>query len=566
MQEAFGRTDLLLPRERARLRLLMSYPLAIDADTWRLPEGSAVSSVIRDQLPSYRFLHPLDRNGLGEVWKVVSPRGKTYTAQFFNQPEMEGLADALEPLRTFRHPGLAPLEIESANNHPVALYPLRDKTLKDRFKEYWTRGRPGLPPRELLHYLQQAAKTIDDLHAQKQYHLALNPRSILLQPQGVEILGWGLADRLWKRTGLPIFQFNPHYSLSEFFPVPDLRHADQASLALIYAAMVTGVLPTRRTEGTDSSPGDFDLSLLSDRERQVLSRALQLDPDQRFPSCQALVEELLETQGLLNSGEEWTPSIASLLVRPQAGSRPKVQSLEHFVSELVHLAAGDTLVQSQGSIFYKIEPGKKLEHQGAFQNSPEQLFDRLESFCKERSLSMVSQDCYHRILRVQIPTSFWQRWRYGMPGGLELEVRLGKDPMQTKEVRVHIRPVGCSHKQAVEVLQREGPRILQELRAHLHLTPEVRSAPRLALQQPVVLNPVIHGAKLTGRIEAITKDVSQNGIGLLLPHEVPTNQLYVTVPGVETLAPYAGLVKVVRKHRLPNGWYEVGAVFSLDGR
>ena len=72
---------------------------------------------------------------------------------------------------------------------------------------------------------------------------------------------------------------------------------DQYALAVTYCLLRTGKMPF--AEGTDALPSRPapDLSLLSEKERPIVSRALSVLPRNRWASCSELMTHLTKANG-----------------------------------------------------------------------------------------------------------------------------------------------------------------------------------------------------------------------------------------------------------------------------
>jgi hypothetical protein len=194
--------------------------------------------------------------------------------------------------------------------------------------------------------LRSAAEALDGLFARCGIaHLGLHPRNVLVDGQAVRVADFGLLPLVWLPTGQPASAVNGKYAAPELFDQRPSRSADQYSLALIYAEMLTGIhprsraLPSKRAgeaepgSGLHRRPGSMgtspsltatrprsgaqrvvkiDLDLVPGGEREVVARALSNDPDRRFPSCLAFVEALESAVGAASAASEFLDAINSL--------------------------------------------------------------------------------------------------------------------------------------------------------------------------------------------------------------------------------------------------------------
>src|SRR5262249_46634070 len=151
-------------------------------------------------------------------------------------------------------------------------------------------GHPGVPRRELLGLMRWAAVALDGLYARHGLqHFGLSPRNLLVEGDRLWVAEFGLIPFLWLPTGQSAAALNGRYAAPELHDRRPSRSADQYSLALIYAEMLTGVHPRRAASGALRRPGGarltgahkaarLDLDLVPARDREVILRALEADP------------------------------------------------------------------------------------------------------------------------------------------------------------------------------------------------------------------------------------------------------------------------------------------------
>src|SRR5205807_1884688 len=88
------------------------------------------------------------------------------------------------------------------------------------------------------------AETLQQLYRQHSaLHLALNPRTLLLDNGRLVIADMGLAHLLWGPEGQAVTQLDARYAAPELFEDHADPTADQYSLAVLYQELLTGVCP-----------------------------------------------------------------------------------------------------------------------------------------------------------------------------------------------------------------------------------------------------------------------------------------------------------------------------------
>jgi serine/threonine protein kinase len=175
-------------------------------------------------------------------------------------------------------------------------------------------GKGGIPLDELLPYMQQAADAIDHLnqphhelgpHKVGIQHRDIKPGNLLLIGNVVKVSDFGLAKILEGRRAViegPSIGITLSYAAPEVFANQVSVWSDQYALAMTYFHLRVGAMPFQTTSPTQIFlilvEGELDLSPLPPAERQVIARATALEPDQRYPSCSAMVAALkLATDG-----------------------------------------------------------------------------------------------------------------------------------------------------------------------------------------------------------------------------------------------------------------------------
>lgn len=300
-----------------------STPLTINLD--ELAAGKEV-------VPGYKLLKPLGQGGYGQVWEAIAPGGRHVAIKIIRN--LDGSAGkqefrALELIKGVDHNHLMELHAywlldregavipDEIRDKPGAPVPstlviaskLASKNLLQRLKECIDAGERGIPVAELLGQMRQAAQAIDYLNDSKHplgdrcvaiQHRDIKPENILLAAGVVKVGDFGLA-KVVEGTSAVVHAdssaLTVSYAAPELFENCITRWSDQYSLALTYFKLRTGGMPFPPSCRANEMilrhvQGKLDLSQLPDAERPVIQKATTLDPEQRYPSCLAMVEEL----------------------------------------------------------------------------------------------------------------------------------------------------------------------------------------------------------------------------------------------------------------------------------
>lgn len=291
-------------------------------------------------VPGYKLVRLLGKGGYGHVFEASAPGGKRVALKIIRNLEgVQGRQEfkALELIKGVDHNHLMELHAfwlldrngnvipDEDRDRPDAPNPsilviaskLANKNLLQRLNECRGEGLDGIPPVELMGYMQQAAEAIDYLNTPQHQlgdrkvsiqHRDIKPENILLASGVVKVGDFGLA-KVVEGTSAVIHGDSAGltlaYAAPEMFTSVVTAWSDQYCLALTYFKLRTGGWPfpaeAKPNEIIKSHVlGKLDLSLMPEAERAVIARATAVKPETRYPTCMALVEDLeraLQAQG-----------------------------------------------------------------------------------------------------------------------------------------------------------------------------------------------------------------------------------------------------------------------------
>jgi len=271
-----------------------------------------------EPVPGYRLIEPLGRGKYGEVWKCEAPGGLFKAVKFVygnlndSDADRAGVAQelsALERVKAIRHPFILSLErVEIIDGELLIVMELADESLHDRLLARQKSGLPGIPRRELLGYLREAAEALDLMNLNYNLqHLDIKPRNLFLVSNHIKVADFGLVNNLaigdmeyedvtgQSATGhAPLG--TPLYTSPEAFRGQLSRFSDQYSLAIVFQELLTGALPFNgrnfRQLALQHLRAEPEVSALPSADRPILRRALAKEPEKRFPNCMAFVHAL----------------------------------------------------------------------------------------------------------------------------------------------------------------------------------------------------------------------------------------------------------------------------------
>jgi formylglycine-generating enzyme required for sulfatase activity len=262
-------------------------------------------------LPDYELKALLGRGGFGEVWRATGAGGFDVALKFVRREGKEGDVErrALETIKGLRHAHLLPVfgAWERLGWLIVAME-LADKTLMDRFLECHAAGQRGIPREELLGYLRDSARGLDYLTEARPgfdgkmtflQHRDVKPQNLMLVGGTVKVADFGLIKVLKHTATQASSKMTLAYAPPELFGEKLTRWSDQYSLAVSYCLLRGGRMPfsgnaAQLTIGHLQRPPD--LSMLPEAERPAVARALEKEPEKRWPNCTAFAEAVAQVQ------------------------------------------------------------------------------------------------------------------------------------------------------------------------------------------------------------------------------------------------------------------------------
>ncbi|HEY8184217.1 MAG TPA: protein kinase [Thermoanaerobaculia bacterium] len=359
--------------------------------------------MIPTKISHYELLEELGAGGMGVVYKANDLKlGRTVALKFL-PPQLTGDSSA-------RHRFLREARAASAIDHPnictihevdetpdgrvflaMALYD--GQTLRSRIA-----GGP-LPPAEAAEIAAAAASGLAKAHRAGIIHRDIKPANIMITSDGVvKILDFGLA-KLSQTTDVTkagtIVGSPPYMSPEQVRGDAVDQRTDIWSLGVVIYEMVTGTLPFR---------GDSDrvvFHAILDREPTfppgepararllaIASRCLQKNPENRYPSCDALIEDLRidAAQTDVRTRPESNASIAVLPFADMSPERDQNYFCEGVAEEILnsltrveglHVASRTSSFQFKGAAEDIRRIGERLNVRSILEGSVRKAGDRL---------------------------------------------------------------------------------------------------------------------------------------------------------------------------------------------
>jgi serine/threonine protein kinase len=294
-----------------------------------------------DPFRGYQQLARLGRGNFGEVWRVRDRHGREWALKIIDLTRETGIQEfkGLQNVKKIRQPNLNPIHdywfLDGDDNvipedspdlaqpsvqaelsqaaRLIVVMQLGDKSLKKRLEECEPEG---VPWKELLDYIEDAARALDFLHEAKHelgtgkrriIHCDIKPANILIVGNAAQVCDFGLARAVGvlQQTQTATVGGTFAYMAPEVFrggkPQPK---SDQYSLAVSYFELRTGGKFPYTCRGDEltyedlfhaHTDGALDLSKLTrPDERAVIEKATRREPDNRYPTCREMAAALRE--------------------------------------------------------------------------------------------------------------------------------------------------------------------------------------------------------------------------------------------------------------------------------
>lgn len=262
-------------------------------------------------LLGYRLKARIGAGGYGEVWSAEAPGGLMKAVKivfgYHDERRAQNELRSLDRIKALRHPFLLNLErIDIVDGQLVIITELADKSLADEFNDHVLNGEMGIPRDRLLNQLMEAADALDYISGKHSLqHLDIKPENLLLVGRHVKVADFGLVKDLQDVSQSLMGGLTPAYAAPELFDGRPSNTSDQYSLAIVFQEMLTGQRPfpgtTPASLAAQHMNGKPNLRPLPKSDQLVISKALSKDSNVRFPSCVAMIEELINRHAVTNA-------------------------------------------------------------------------------------------------------------------------------------------------------------------------------------------------------------------------------------------------------------------------
>ncbi len=308
--------------------------------------------------PGFRLQEYLGRGQFGQVWRASAPGGTPMAVKFINNSEGKAHKEflAIERIKQIQHANLMTItaswllddqgrvidevpndatatfdssELSPSGQSGMVVMPQQEpamlvvamllggQSLLARLKDCVRKDGKGIPPRELLSYMEDSAKGLDFLNEPRHdlgngpvaiQHCDIKPANIVLYGNAAMLCDFGLVRILTRNQATADNPSGtPAYMAPEAIEGKPSQASDQYSLAITYYHLRTGLLPIADGsifEVLDAHRrGALEFGKVPQVEQDVLRRATHLDWSKRFATNAEFVDHLRESlRGVLRQG------------------------------------------------------------------------------------------------------------------------------------------------------------------------------------------------------------------------------------------------------------------------
>ena len=295
------------------------------------------------KLAHYTIQRRLAQGGMSQVFLAYDEHEKRNVAiKVVNRCEDDYVVRfrrEVKTLSTLKHPHILP--IYDYGEHGTWYYfvmpHIEQGTLRERL------GEKAFTLEEAGAILEQLASALQFAHERGILHRDIKPSNILLKDeQYVYLADFGLAKDIEESSGLTqtgCLIGTPEYMAPELAEVPATTSCDIYALGILLYQLLTGYLPfkgstsmatfMKHIKEQPKPPSQLNPAITYSIE-QVILRAIEKDPERRYPTAQALAEAyaqaLVATRQLQHEGAALVPQSLKLSSSQRIINLPSTQA------------------------------------------------------------------------------------------------------------------------------------------------------------------------------------------------------------------------------------------------
>jgi len=287
-------------------------------------------------LTGYTVHRAIGRGGFGEVYYAVSDSGREVALKAiggYEQIELRGVSQCMN-LKSPHLVTIFDIKKNAQGRSFVVMEYISGPSLRDLLDA----DGAGLGVAKAGYFLQEIAKGLSFLHGAGIVHRDLKPGNIFYEDGYVKIGDYGLSKAITpsRHEDQTITVGTVHYMAPEIGAGCYDRSIDIYALGIILYEMLTGRVPYAGDSHGEilmkHMMGSPDLTGIDEPMATAVRKALTKDPTERYPTVQAMAEEVLGADHVRMSVSGFRPeslSIAAAKVAPKPVIPPAIPAGRH---------------------------------------------------------------------------------------------------------------------------------------------------------------------------------------------------------------------------------------------
>jgi len=282
-------------------------------------------------LEGYTIQRAAGRGGFGEVYYAISDSGRQVaikTVQNHEQIELRGIRQCMN-LKSPHLVSIFDVKFNDKWQPFVIMEFVSGISLRDLLNEHPS----GVGPQKAAFFLREIAKGLSHLHDCGIVHRDLKPGNIFYENGYVKIGDYGLTKAIStsQHSGQTITVGTVHYMAPEIGEGKYDCSIDIYALGILFYEMLTGNVPF-----FGASPAEIlmkhmksepELDGLDETFARVIKKALAKNPDERYKTVQAMVEDVFGTEHIRHSVSQFSPESLSIVAEKVAQQAHRAQAV-----------------------------------------------------------------------------------------------------------------------------------------------------------------------------------------------------------------------------------------------
>jgi len=316
-------------------------------------------------LEGYTIQRALGRGGFGEVYYALADSGREVALKVltsYEQIELRGIRQCMN-LKSPHLVTIYDVKTNDLGQSFVIMEYVNGPSLRDLLNE----SPGGLGTQKAAFFLREIAKGLGHLHSGGIVHRDLKPGNIFFEDGYVKIGDYGLSKAMAAslHSGQTITVGTVHYMAPEVGAGRYDHSIDIYALGVMLYEMLSGQVPFFGQSPAEvlmkHLSDDVDLSGIDPPFERVIRKALAKEPTERYPSVQAMVEDVFGAEHIQHSVSAFRPEELSMVAERVAA---KMGSAGDAKGEDAADGASERVVGDQGGSAVHVRKGNRTVRVG----------------------------------------------------------------------------------------------------------------------------------------------------------------------------------------------------------